>query len=95
MDQWLINLTGQRGGAMKHETNLRQIRKDRGLSIAKLADMCGSYAANLYNLEVGKALPNLATAYTIAKVLDLTVYDIWPDNTEVVEEKITIRRVAK
>lgn len=39
------------------------------------------------------SIPKISTAYAIAKVFGKTVYDIWPDTTEIIEETIIVRRV--
>lgn len=77
------------------KSNLKQFRQDAGLTLQGLGDMCGVSKPHLHDLEkeTGSA-PKITTAYAIAKVLDKTVYDIWPDTTEVVEETIVVRRVV-
>jgi len=79
---------------MKNVGNeLKIIRKQRELSLQKLGDMCGRSKAQLHQLEQDNANPTLATAYRVAKVLDCSVYDIWPDTTKIVEETVIVRRV--
>lgn len=75
--------------------NLKQFRKEANLSLQNLADMYGGTKSHCWVLEKGTNAPTLPTAYAIAKILNKTVYDIWPDETEIVEETITIRRIKK
>ena len=73
---------------------LKEFRTDAELSLQKLGDMCGRSKAQLHELEKEGANPTLKTAYMVAKVLDKSVYDIWPDNTKIIEETIVVRRVV-
>jgi len=77
------------------KNNLKEVRVAAGLSLQELADMYGGTKPHCWCLERGKNSPKLNTAYAIAKVLNKTVYDIWPDETEMVEETIIIRRVKR
>ena len=75
-------------------SNLKLFRTDAGYTLQALSDMCGVTKSHLHDLEKESgSCPTLKTAYSIACVLDKTVYEIWADTTEVVEETITIRRV--
>lgn len=76
------------------KNKLREFRKRHGLSLQALADMYGGTKSHCHALEKGKSAPTLTTAYAIACVLGSTVYEIWPDETRVVEEQITVRRVV-
>lgn len=76
------------------KNNLQQRRKDKDLSLQNLGDMCGVSKTHIHGLEKERHSPTLKTAYVIAKILGVSVYDIWPDNTKVVEETITVRRVV-
>ena len=73
--------------------NLKIIRNELGLSLEKLGDMCGMSKSHIYQLEKSNSSPTLKTAYLISAVVGKTVYQIWPDTTEIVEETITVRRV--
>ena len=74
--------------------NLKKFRNEAGLSLQGLGDLCCRSKAQLHQLEKSESYCRLDTAYLIAKVLDKSVYDIWPDNTKIVEEKIIVRRVV-
>ena len=74
--------------------NLKKIRNDAGLSLQALADMYGGTKSHCWALEEGTSMPTLPTAYAICGVLDKSVYDIWPDNTVIVEETIKTKRVV-
>ena len=76
------------------KNNLQGFRKAAGLSLQGLGDVCGLSKAHLHDLEKETgSCPKLSTAYAIAGVLGKTVYEIWPDTTEIVEETITVRRI--
>ena len=77
------------------KNNLKQIRKEAGLTLDELGGMCGVSKSHIHGLEKedGSA-PNITTAYIISCVLGKTVYEIWPDETKVVEETIVVRRVV-
>ncbi len=76
------------------ENNLKTIRTKSGLSLQILGDMCGRSKAQIYQLEKATSYPRLDTAYRVGQVLNVSVYEIWPDMTEIMEETITIRRVV-
>ena len=59
------------------ENNLKTILDNRGIKYVWLADQAGVNRNTIYNLIQGSE-PRLRLAYRIAKILDLTVYDIWP-----------------
>lgn len=78
------------------KSHLKQFRSEAGYSLQELGDMCGLSKAHLHDLEKDTgSCPKLSTAYAIACVFGKTVYEIWPDTTEVVTETITIRRVKE
>lgn len=74
--------------------NLKSLREAADLSLQTLADMCGRSKGQIWELEKDNANPTLSTAYAVAKVLGKSVYDIWTDATEIVEEQIIVRRVV-
>ncbi len=74
-------------------SNLKKLRNKAGLSLQKLGDMCGRSKAQIHQLEKNPSSPTLKTAYLLAKVLDVSVYEIWIDDTEISEEIIVVRRV--
>ena len=77
-----------------NKRRLKEFRTEAGYSLQYLGDMCGVTKSHLHELEKnGGSSPTLKTAYAIAKVLDKTVYEIWPDTTEIITETITVRRV--
>lgn len=76
------------------KNRLNEFRKRDGLTLQELADMYGGTKSHCHALEKGTSAPTLPTAYAIACVLGMTVYEIWPDETKVVEETITVRRVV-
>ena len=75
--------------------NLKRFRKEAGLTLDELADSSGLSKSYLWAAEQGTHSPTLNTAYALANVFGKTVYDIWPDATEIEVEKVEIRRVKK
>jgi len=71
--------------------NLKELRHEAGLTLQALGDLCGFSKVTMHNLEGGQS-PRLEAAYRIAKVLGVSVYSVWPDNTEIIIETITVRR---
>ncbi len=52
---------------------LRNRRKQLGLSQDKASEMCGISVRQLQNLETGNALPNLETALQVAYAFELSL----------------------
>lgn len=77
------------------KSNLKQIREKSGLSLQRLSDLCNTNKVNVWEWGNDNANPTLKNAYLLAKVLDKSVYDIWPDTTEIVEESVIVRRIKK
>ena len=75
--------------------NLKKLREKAKLTLQELGDMCGRSKTRIWELEQDEPNPSLRTAYALAKVLNESVYDIWPDTTEIEVEKVTIRRVKR
>lgn len=75
--------------------NLKALRKANRMSLEELGDAVNSSKSYMWELEREKSNPSLQLAYKVARVLDVSVYDIWPDETEVVEEIIIVRRAIK
>jgi len=74
--------------------NLKTFRESAKLTLQELADMYGGTKSHCWALEKGTSAPTLPTAYAIAKVLGRSVYMIWPDETKIIEETVTVRRVV-
>lgn len=77
------------------KNNLKLLREARKLSQKEFADLLGMHKNNISAFEIGVRSPRLATAYTIAKILNVEVTAIWPNTVEVIEETVIIRRVKK
>ena len=78
------------------KSNLKQFRTEAGYTLQTIGDMCGISKSHMHDLEKESgSSPKLTTAYAIAKVLDKSVYEIWPDETEIIVETVTIRRVIE
>ncbi len=76
------------------KSNLKEYRKRAGLTIVELAAVSGVNSHTIWVLE-NEPNPTLKTAYAIAKVLGLKVEEIWPNEIEIVEETIVVRRIKK
>lgn len=76
------------------KNNLKSLRGDAEMTLEHLAQCVGSSKSYIYELERGKSKPTLPIAYAIAKVLCVSVYEVWPDETKIVEEVIRVRRVV-
>jgi len=77
------------------KSNLKKFRKENGLSLQALGDMCGMSKSHIHDLEKEEgSTPKLSNAYAISKVLGKNVYDVWPDQTEIVEETVILRRIS-
>lgn len=55
---------------------LRQERKDRGLSLRKVAQELGVSASLISQVETGKTQPSVATLYALASLLSVSVDDL-------------------
>jgi transcriptional regulator with XRE-family HTH domain len=51
--------------------NLRKIRKERGITQAALAEMCGTDTSYIGQIEIGKRFPSLDLIEKMAKVLKI------------------------
>lgn len=60
------------------ENNLQKILDEQGRKYGWLAEQVGINRNTVTNLING-AEPKLKVAYRIAKVLGVSIYDIWPD----------------
>lgn len=76
------------------KNNLKKIRTEMGLSLEQLAEMCGKGKGAIWELEQGNTDPRLTTAYIVSKVLDVGIFDIWPDCIEITEEIVVKRKVV-
>lgn len=51
--------------------NLRALRKRRGLSLERLANVCGVSRAMLSQIELGRSMPTIKVVWKIAKAFDI------------------------
>ncbi|WP_104201652.1 helix-turn-helix domain-containing protein [Billgrantia saliphila] len=56
---------------------LKQLRLERGMTLAQLARQVGSHVGNLSRIERGAAKPSLELLYRIAAALDYHLADIF------------------
>ncbi len=62
--------------------NIRNIRKDRGLTQTKLAERIGVLPNAISQWETGRRKPRTSKLKRIAKVLECTIDDLLNDETE-------------
>lgn len=67
--------------------NLKEVREKAGISKSELARLTGVSRQNIYELEAD-SVPLLTTAYAMADILEVSIYDIWPNETEYEEVSI-------
>lgn len=77
------------------KSNLKTLRMRSRFTLQKLGDLAGLSKSQLHHLETARGNPTLATAYALAKVLDVDVTEIWPNTIKIVEDTITVRRVRR
>jgi transcriptional regulator with XRE-family HTH domain len=58
--------------------DIRELRVNRGLSIAQAAEAIGVTSMTLNRAESGEAVPRPASAYKIARFYGFQVTDLWP-----------------
>lgn len=77
--------------------NIRKIRKEKGISQEKLAEICGTSASYIGLMETYKNIPKLSTIERIAEALNVNPVDLFLSDSPAnqtpaaVPEKIKIR----
>lgn len=69
---------------------LRAVRRQRGLTLERLAEQTGLTKSYLSKIERGQSTPSIAVALKVARALDVDVGRLFSD--EAAEEKITVDR---
>ncbi len=62
---------------METHTHLHQIRERRGISAAALAKLAGITRQTIYAIEAGDYVPNTAVALQLAKILEVSVEELF------------------
>ncbi|MDR1838238.1 MAG: helix-turn-helix transcriptional regulator [Treponema sp.] len=77
--------------------NLRKYRNIKGLSQMKVAELCGTAPSYIGEIEIGRRFPSLKLIEKIGKVLDITPYRFFIDETgeNLTELDETINMLAK
>jgi transcriptional regulator with XRE-family HTH domain len=70
-------------------TNLKNFRKSRKISQAKLAEMCVSSQAYIAEIEVGKKFPSPNMIERIASAFDIESYCLFQNTLKVDEQILT------
>lgn len=63
---------------------LREILKERQITIGQFSQICGISQSNLSNYMMGKVSPTLETLEKIAKALDIELADLFQKEEEIV-----------
>ena len=66
-------------------TRIKELRRDRKMSQAELADAVGTTRQTITSIEVGKYTASLPLAYKIARYFGLTIEDVF-DFSDIDEE---------
>ena len=66
-------------------TRIKELRRDRKMSQAELADAVGNTRQTITSIEVGKYTASLPLAYKIARYFGLTIEDVF-DFSDIEEE---------
>lgn len=64
-----------KGGQMK--TKIPQLRKEKKLSQAELADIVGVTRQTITSIETGKYIASLSLAYKVSKYFGLRIEDVF------------------
>lgn len=82
---------------MSVNTHLAEIRQSRGLGAAELAEKSGITRQTIYAIEAGAYVPNTAAALRLARVLGVTVEDLFhlPEEAPVAPPAIEIDLVSE
>jgi transcriptional regulator with XRE-family HTH domain len=72
---------------------LRAVRRQRGLTLERLAEQTGLTKSYLSKIERRQSTPSIAVALKVAKALDVDVGRLFSD--EAAEEKITVDRAGR
>jgi len=60
------------------KNNLNTLRQHCGYTLTELANTAGLALSTVFSMECDDANPTMKNAYKVAQVLDLSVYEIWP-----------------
>lgn len=66
-------------------TRIKELRRERKMSQAELADAIGTTRQTITSIEVGKYTASLPLAYKIARYFGLTIEDVF-DFSDIEEE---------
>ena len=71
-NQQLIDAVGDR---------VRAVRKEKHLSMEKLAELAGIDYRQVFNIEHGKTNVTVSTLYNISRALDMSISELFDNNT--------------
>ena len=74
---FVISSSWKPGHAMSLGQAIRRLRKERGMTLADLAERCDSHVGNLSRIERDQARPSLELLYRLAQALSLSLTDIF------------------
>ncbi|MCW3128004.1 MAG: transcriptional regulator [Bacteroidetes bacterium] len=64
---------------VKLGAKIRKVRKEKNLSLDKLAALCDYEKANLSRIESGKTNTTILTLYTISKAMEVDMCEFFED----------------
>ena len=67
---------------METRTQLHEIREQRGISAARLAQLTGASRQTIYAIEAGDYVPNTTLALQLARILEVHVEDLFQIETD-------------
>ena len=77
------------------ETHLREVIKSKGYTLTSAREQAGITShSNFYSYLNGES-PHMQDAYALCHVLGCSITDIWPDQTELVEEVVMVKKTIK
>ena len=73
----LVNFTSTTPGGDAVRTRIRELRRERRLSQAELADAVGTTRQTITSIEVGRYTASLPLAHKIARYFGLTIEEVF------------------
>jgi len=74
---------------------LKQLRKQRGLTLLQLEILCGINDSDLSRIERGKDKVELFTIFRMAKALHVSLIDVFNYDGEIPETKVNFELLLK
>lgn len=62
---------------MKFRSSIKEVREEKGLTQAELAEKCGVRRETIVFLEKGEYMPSVLLAYNVAQVLEKSIEELF------------------